>query len=107
MASIDVIVNELNPMYDMGVVKEAVKPINPIDNTLRENLKILLSRVYTLVKPIVRGGVSGAGVGALVSFISGNDVGTGASYGAFIGANIDSAQYYPRTIYQGVKSIFK
>ena len=46
-------------------------------------------------------------VGALVSLVSGNDAGTGAGYGALIGPGIDSAHYYPRAYYHGVKSIFK
>lgn len=107
MKSLDFVIHELNPKYDINVIKEALKPLDPLNNPHKENLIIFLSRACSLIKPAFRGGTAGAGIGALVSSITKTDVGTGASYGAILGAGIDYFQFYSRAIYQVIKSGLK
>ena len=76
-------------------------------NDLKELARIQLRNAYffiTLPKPILRGGIIGGGIGALVSYFSGDYPSQGAKAGAAFGAYIDSQVYLLRGLFWYFKS---
>ena len=106
MAKLEFIVDLLTWKNDKATIKNAFRSDDLANTTYKDQTNTFLSRVNILVKPIIRGGLYGAGAGTLVSLITHNDVSTGAIAGAWVGAIADSVQYSSRAAYYGLKSIY-
>lgn len=74
---------------------------------LKEGGRKQLKNFYffiTLPKPILRGGIIGGGIGALVSYFSGDSPSEGAKAGAAFGAYMDFQVYMFRGLFRYVKA---
>lgn len=96
MGSLDLIINEINPRKDMVVVERSIGLAHTGNNTLANDLKIDLLRLYVFMKPLIRGGTLGAGLGALTSLITNSNINDCIEYGFFTGAAIDAVQLVSR-----------
>jgi hypothetical protein len=88
---------ELNPLYDMDRAR-----LNPENLATQSNLELALNvvtdRAIMQIKPLVRGGLVGAGLGALVGSGS-NDFDLYLNAGIFSGIAVDVLQTFVRLGY--------
>ena len=93
------IVKELNPAHDYDEIGfHNMSTGNPELDT--EGFIKNLPYLITLAKPFVRGGSIGAGLGLLISKITGASAGESMFWGGFIGAKIDVLWYIVRGVKQ-------
>jgi len=101
---LDYLARELDPRQDAKLWKET------LDRNIFHDPRVLnlfTQRVYTAVKPQVRGQTYGAIFGGIAGILTGEDITKSLVAGMVTGYAIDITQYYSRAIYFFGKRLLK
>jgi len=81
---------EINPLHDFDKLY-AESTSKTLEGSIEESFEIITDRMYVMLKPLLRGGILGAGVGTAIGAFT-DDPRLYAAYGTMIGISLDYAQ---------------